>query len=113
MKYKLKSFTLIESIVALIIIMLCFGIGLMIYVNVMKSDSNFLKLKSSALLKEIVINTKINKHFIDEQYSFKEININKRIEKYKDQDNLNIVIFEAYDKSGKKICEMKELVIEY
>ncbi len=108
---KIKGFTLIEVLVSLTLIMLSFGIGLMIYINVIKSDHNYLKLEALAAIKQVSNETKIKKQFIDEEYSFENVDINKTITKYNGSQNLYIISIEAFDKNGKKINELKEMVI--
>ena len=109
---KLKAATLIESLMAMIIIMLCLGIATMIYVNIMNADNNSLKLKAQLVLAEQAYQAKSSNTFLDDNTETETLLIEKKIEKYKQQDNLILLYLKAFDKNTKKLlAERKELIV--
>lgn len=107
---KLKATTLIEVLVAMIIILLSFGTGMMIYNNILNSDNGYEKMKSRLILNEIAIETKKEKTFFDEIKEEETFTIHKSIEQYKDKKNLSLLHLKAFNKQGRLIAEKKELI---
>ncbi|MDQ3192428.1 MAG: hypothetical protein M3Q58_12615 [Bacteroidota bacterium] len=108
---KIKASTLIEVIVALIIVMISFGIAMAIYVNVTYSDNQIQKLKANLILNETAIKTTNENSFIDEKTEVDGISVVKTVHSYEGIQGLNLLLLEAFDVNMKKIAERKELVI--
>lgn len=108
---KLKASTLMESLVAMIVIMICFVIASMIYTNIINSTNNKLKLDASLLLKEIGIKAKEENNYLDEKFETENLVVQKSVTSYKNSGNLSLLTLIAFDKNGKKIAEQKELII--
>lgn len=110
LKKKIKGATLIESLIAMAVIMLCFGIATTVYVNVISSGNQLQKLKSQLLLKKIAVETKQSRLFLDEKISFDEIVVQKKIILYSGLKNIVQLNLKAYSKTGKLLSEYNELV---
>ena len=108
---KVKASTLIEVMVAMIIVMISFGIAMIIYINVTRSDNQVQKLKVQLLLNETAIKTSNENSFMDEKTETDGIFVNKTVNSYNGIPGLNFLLLEAFDANGKKIAERKELVI--
>ena len=111
MTKKIKGSTLIEVLVAMIIVMVTFGIAMAIFINVSSSDRHVQKLKAQLLLSEVAIRTKAENSFIDATIELENITLNKTITSYREIPGLNILLLEAFDINGKKVAERKELII--
>lgn len=107
---KLKGTTLIESLIAMVVVMLCFGIATTVYVNVITSGNQVQKLKSQLLLKKIASETKQNRLFLDKKTSSDEIIVEKKIIQYGGMKNLLQLNLKAYTKNEKLLSEYNELV---
>ena len=109
---KLKAATLVEALMALVIVMICFVIGSMIYVNVINSDNNRQEIKANLILNETALKTKEEKKFIDEKIEIGNENliIQKTVILYKNIENLNLLTLIASDKKGRVIAQRKELI---
>ena len=107
----LKAATLMEALIALILIMFCFVIGSMIYVNVVKSDNNRQELNANLLLHEITLKTIQEKKFIDEKIENENMTIQKTVTQYKNTNNLNLLTLTASDKKGRILAQHKELMV--
>ncbi|HET6243889.1 MAG: hypothetical protein H0V01_04385 [Bacteroidetes bacterium] len=108
---KIKASTLIEVIVALIIVMITFGIAMVIFINVTHSDNQVQKLKASLILNESALKTSKENSYIDEKTEVDGLFINKTINPYENIPGLNLVLFEAFDVNGKIIAERRELIL--
>ncbi len=111
LKEKIKASTLIEALVAMVIVMTCFGIASMIYVNVLNADNNRIQLNAHLLVHELAQKAKETNSFLDEKIETNGLIIQKSVEPYHDIPNLNVLKYIAVDKKGKLIAEYKELFI--
>ena len=110
--HRIRGSTLIETLVAMIIVMLAFGIGLMIYLNVIQSSGAQQKVNAQLQMNKIAIETKDKNLFTDVEDSTETMKIIKTIQPYSvGSEKLKLLKIEAFDGSGKKIGERKELVI--
>lgn len=107
---KLKAATLMESLVAMVIVLACCGIAAMIYVNVMDSGNEREKLKAHLMLNEAAIKTKNEKLFLDEEIQGEFITIRKRITPYKEQADLSLLVLTAIDADGNIVEARKEII---
>ncbi|PCJ87266.1 MAG: hypothetical protein COA57_04870 [Flavobacteriales bacterium] len=111
LKQKIKATTLVETLIAMVIVMITFGLGLMIYVNVMNSGNQQLKLNAQLLMNQMAAETKTDNNFLDEEMETETLKIIKTVLPYEGSKRLNILMFEAFNKGGKKVTERKELII--
>ena len=111
LEYKLKASTLIESLIAMVIIVVCVGIATTIYVNVLDSDKQRQKLKAALLLDDIAIKTKAGKNFLDEEMTIENWKIKKTVGRYKDYSNLYQFTLKVIDSENKRIALRNELIV--
>jgi hypothetical protein len=110
-KHKLKATTILESMVAMVIAVVCLSIGTMIFVNVMNSDRDYRSLKAGFLLNTVSAHAKSEKRFIDGEEKTGEFLVKMQFEKYGDTENLLQMTLQALDESNKLILERKELIL--
>lgn len=108
---KYKGFTLVETIIALVITMVCVGIAFTIMLNIEQSGNNYKKIQAHLLLIQELNNTKKEKKFIDENITLENIYLVKTITEYKSFELLYQLKISAFDNNGKKLDEVRELVI--
>jgi len=80
---KIKAFTIIESMMALIVIMISFTAGIVLYLNTLKADLFPLKTKVQNVLHGLLLETKEKQRFIDETIKREGLIIEKSIHPYK------------------------------
>jgi len=109
---KVKASSLAETVVALVIIMTSFGIGMMIFFNVTSSTNSYNKINAYFVAKNLLIESVEKENFVDNEYDFENFTITKRIKPYSTLENLKILSVEVLSKrTGKIIMELKQLVI--
>ena len=111
LKLKLKAATLMEALIAMVIIVVSFGVAVMIYSNVLDSDKQYQQLKATLLLNQESILTKREKLFLDGEKIYGEWTIKKVISHYQGIENLYNLEFAVVDKQGKLIAKRNELII--
>ncbi len=110
MKYFLPASTLIESLAALLLVMLCFGISCMIYVNVINADKSRQKLKAHDLITEMILQLKKDKNFTDQITPSGELVINSTFRPYKENEKIKLLTLTVSDKMGRKL-ESQQIII--
>jgi hypothetical protein len=108
---KLKATTIIESMIAMIIIVICFGIGTMIFNNILSSDKHRQELKAMLYLNQEAIEIKKEKIFLDNEKQIGEWTIKSKIEKYEQTENLIKLELLAINSKGKIIAKRNELIV--
>ena len=110
LNFQLKAGTLMESIVAMIILVLVFFSATTIYSNVLASDKQRMELKGILILNREAIQTKVEKSFLDAEKQIGELTIKKTVEKYEQTENLYKLALSLVDKSGNIIARRNELI---
>jgi len=109
---QIQSSTLVESLIAMVVIVVCFGIGVMIYVNVLNSDKHNMKMKAVLIMNNEAIDTKKNKNFIDYEKQVGDFRIMRIISPYQQCEDLFYLKFIAISiNTEKTIATHDELVV--
>lgn len=111
LNHNLKAATLMESLIAMIIIVVCFGVATMIYTNVLDSDKQRLQLKAILILNKKAIESKTKKEFLDSEEQAGDWIINKTVEQYSGTENLYQLNLAVKDRNGKIIAIRNELIL--
>lgn len=109
---RLKGSTLIETLVAMVIIIICFGIGLLIYVNVLASDNRYQKFHAFNLLKNLSLSIQQENNFLDGDFEVDNIILKKRVVKYPMATGLVQLSLSAYGKNGKLLAQQREILFD-
>lgn len=109
---QLKGATLVESLVAMAIILFCMAIATTVFVNVLKSDDQLNNQKGILLLNEKAIEIIKQKNFIDEELQLERFILSKSTVKYKDSDNLYCLTLILKTKENKVVYTRKQLIVK-
>lgn len=109
---KISAFSLIEALVAMVIIMISFGIGMMVYFNIIKSEKSQIKLQATINSENIFIETRQLKSYENDEYHYKNHNIIKTVTNYGNSNNLYLVTLNVVDKNQKEVTSFNEIMIE-
>lgn len=99
-----------ESLIAMFIIVLCLGVGTMIYTNVLNSDKQRLQLKAIGELNRLADQVKIEKNYLDSEKQLNDWKIKKTVSKYNQTENLYQLSITAFDTAGHFIAIHNELI---
>ena len=111
LKMKLRAATLIESLIAMIIIVVCLGSGTMIYSNVLSSDKQRVKFKAILLLNREAEQIKKDKFFIDGEQEAGEYIIRRVVKKFPGAENVYSLRMAMLNKEGKIMGTRNELIV--
>ena len=104
---KLKASTLIEVLVAMVIISISFAIGLAVITNVINSSNQKQKLDAFLLADSVAVQTIKEERYFDENYEFENFNLVKTVHQHQKNNNLEIIQIAVFDKTKKKILTKK------
>lgn len=108
---KIISSTLIEVMVAMVILSLAFGIGLMTYFNIIGSTKSLASLKAQIILNEIAAETIIEQSFFDEELDIERMHITKEFVQYNGSNDTYILVLKATGPSNQVLANLKKIVL--
>jgi Tfp pilus assembly protein PilV len=107
---KLKAATLMEALIAMVVVLVCCGIASMIFVNVMRSGNQRAKLHAHLLLNETAVKAREEKKFLDEVIESDNLVIKKSVVPYRDNASITVLTLDAMDENDKILETYKELI---
>lgn len=110
LKSKIKAATILESLIAMVIIMVCIGVSSMIYLNVLDSDKERLQMKLRLLLNDEVSLLKQESLFVDSEKQVEGFTIKVNVSRFDGANNVWVLKLQALDSNGKLILSRNELV---
>ncbi len=109
---KLVASTVVEVIVALVILMIVFGIGGMVYINIMKARHHRMLQTEELLTIEASKLTIPATLPADKEYDLTEdIHIRTHMEHYKGNERLLLLELEAVDPQEKTLASLKKIIL--
>jgi len=107
---KVKSSTLIEVLIAMVILLIVFGVAMLVFKNINTSYSPKLDLKAYLKLEETVQQTKDELTFIDEEFETDNMKVIKKVYDYSQGENLMVLDISVMNMNGRVLSERKEIV---
>lgn len=107
---KLKAATLIETIVAMVIIVVSVTSTMLIVSQVGLSNKWQVKLEAANCLEELLDQTKREHVYIDELIQTTRFKVEKKVSRYEDLNGMIRIELVAYDQMGLKVAHINELV---
>ncbi len=112
MKTKVNASTLIEVIIAMVTIVIVFGIAMMIYSNVIRSSVSVKKIRAQAILRDIMERASNSATALqNDSFTLDGLVINQTVKPYRDDKNLNEVDLNAYDSNQQLQATLKQVKI--
>lgn len=112
LNHKIPATTLIETIVSMVIIMLVFGIAMLIFVNVIRTDNIVQRTEVFFKMNEILFETKQKKEFTNEIFIYESFEIRRTIKSYMRSNKTKQITVAAYNTKDELIAEKHELIID-
>jgi hypothetical protein len=109
--HKIQASTLVEVIVALIIILTSFGLAIMSIDNNSKSSNTHDLIQAQQCLLMVKDRTIKEKRFLDEEFDYANIHIIKMLTDYPNSTELKILEIQAFDTNKNMLVSQKELII--
>lgn len=107
---RLNGYVLLESMIAMVIVMLCFAVATVIYNNVVNGSRYRLKVIARLELEAEAFRTKQEKIFLDETIEADEFSIERRIIPYPGTNGTVRLLLEAYAPDHHLLSRYEELL---
>lgn len=111
LNFKVKASTLVESIIAMLIVTIVFSMALVLMLNISKNSNNSLKTKAYILANDVLVKTKSEKSYLDQEFNYGNITIKKMLVEYENNEELFLLNISTYDLRNHKLFEQNELII--
>jgi type II secretory pathway pseudopilin PulG len=108
---RIKAFTLVESLVAMVLVVFSMGFATVVYVNVVDSDRQLKQQRAILILDKYALETKEEKQFIDDLIKLDDYYIEKTLEKYANTENLYLFKLVLLDLNKNRIYSRSELIL--
>ncbi|CAN5280272.1 hypothetical protein BH09BAC6_BH09BAC6_10820 [soil metagenome] len=110
---KVRTSTILEVVISLIIIVVVFGIAMMIYSNVLRFSLPLKKIKAQAILADISVSVTAEQHAENSSRTFTvdDFRIEQELKPYNDDSHLTAIYLTAYDTNQQKIAELRTVIV--
>ena len=110
LNHKIPAFTILESMISIVILMIAFSLSTLVIMNVTTSGMSREKQNAYILVKALKNETLLESRFIDESIIVDQLLIEKTMLDYGKGDQLKVLLIEAF-KGKKKLFESKEIIV--
>ena len=107
---KIQAFTILESMVAIVIVMIVFALSSVVIINISSSGITKEKQHAYTLVQQLRAETLHQNRFIDETIELDNLRLEKTLLEYHVSNELKVLQIIAF-KNDKKLFESKELVL--
>jgi len=109
---KVNASTILEVVIAMVIIILVFGMAMMIYTNVLRLSLSAKKIKAQAILEEIALKTEQTKAYSSQSLTVDDFRIEQQMQPFNTDTLLNTIHLTAYDANQQKITDLKKVILK-
>ena len=107
---KVKASGLLEVVVAMVVIVMVFGLAMMIYANVTRMSLPVPKFKAQAILQEKLIEAEQNKNIESLAIDTAGFHIEQQVSPYNGDTLLNKIGLTAYDVNHQEVAALQKIV---
>ncbi len=107
---KVNASTLLEVVIAMVIIILVFGMAMMIYTNVLRLSLSAKKIKAQAILQDIALKTEQTRDYTTRSIAVDDFRIEQEVQAFNNDTLLNRIHLTAYDANQRLITELQKVI---
>lgn len=108
--YRAKASTLLEVIIAMVVVVLVFGIAMMIFSNMVRLSLSAKEIKAKAILQKTLLKTEHSADKTGRVFTLDEFKIIEEAEPYSIDTGLTVIHLTAYDPNNQLIDELQKLI---
>ena len=102
--------SIVETITALLIIVISFGAGMSIYLNIITNEQTISKTKANIILETMMTETIEQKRYLDETIQLHGLVVERAIFPFTTEESHRICAITAYHQNGQKIHSIKRVI---
>ena len=107
---KLKGNTLIEVLMAMVILLFCTSLGTSIYISVLQSQNTGERINTFLKLQDLSAKIEKEKDFLDKEWEESEFSFTKTCKPYKGNNSIIVLKLEAKNAGKKIVSEYKKII---
>jgi hypothetical protein len=107
---KLKATSVIEMVVALVLVGISTTIGLMIYLNIITSGSTILKHEAEAACKKLMAANILSENYTPQEINYANFKIETKVIAYYSSSSSIKLLYTAKNTKNKKIYQVQKIV---
>jgi Tfp pilus assembly protein PilV len=111
-KKNIHGNTIIEVLIAMVIISVCVSLAMILFLNVQKGNLAFFKVKAVEAMEHYMNETLDKKTFFEESYKMEEFTIRKSIVSHESYPDCKIIRLIAFDGNKNKLGELESVIHE-
>lgn len=104
--------TIVEVVVAMVIIVVIFGMAMMIFANVTQQALSTKKIRAAAILQNILLNAEQTRELPEQPFNQDNLRIIPELKPVENEPELSELHLTAYDENQQKITEVREIMIK-
>lgn len=109
---KVHASSVVEVIVAMVLIISIFGIALMIYNNVLHLALSEKKLKAEGILQQLLLSEENKSDIYNKNWQMPDFTIVEKVEPFEGNEDLVKVSLTAFDADRNKIAEIQKVLFQ-
>jgi type II secretory pathway pseudopilin PulG len=109
--YTVRAATLLETVIAMIVIIVVFGIAMTIFNNVTGSSLSARKVQASGLLQDMLAKAEAAGEYRDTTFSVGDLDLYQTCKAFPEQGGLTEITLSATDSSRANILTIRKVVI--
>ncbi len=108
---RIGASSILEVIIAMVLILIVFTIAMMISANVLRSSLSFKKINAHAILHETLIEVELGADIGSKSFTIDDFEVVQEVKPYNGTPGLKEVHLKAYDSNKQLIAEAKKIAI--
>jgi type II secretory pathway pseudopilin PulG len=107
---KLPGSTLMEVVIAMVIIILVFGIAMMIYTNVTRLSLSARKVRAAAILQGLLLQANNRKDNRDRSIRVEEFRIEQKVTRFQHEPGLSEIELTAFGENQEQVAQLQQII---
>jgi Tfp pilus assembly protein PilV len=107
---KLPGSTLMEVVIAMVIIILVFGIAMIIYTNVTRLSLSARKVRAAAILQDLLLQANNRKDNSDRSIRVEEFRIEQKITRFQNEPGLSEIELTAFGENQEQVAQLQQII---
>jgi len=109
---RVEGSTILEVLISMVVIIVVFGIGMMIFGNVTRASFSEKRIEAESVLQQKLVDIETSHDSLSMTTREHEFQIEQKISPYGDNANLSLVYLAAYDGNQEKVAELEKVIIK-
>jgi hypothetical protein len=107
---RLRASSLMEAVIAMVIMILVFGIAMMIYINVTRLSLSVRKVRAQAILQDLLYQAAKDRHRDDRVIQVDEFQVEQKVSPFRDLPGLIRIELTAFGENRLQLAQIQQII---